>query len=84
MLFKNIDDMNDNIGYICHLGSELRNQSIIEGFFGTSDLIIDYIGKSGNMFKDDYIYPFLHLIRHGIELQLKTIMEEIVKFLKKN
>lgn len=33
MSFKDIDFENDAIAWVCHLGSEMRNRYIIEGFF---------------------------------------------------
>lgn len=83
MSFKDIDFENDAIAWVCHFGSEMRNRYIIEGFFKTANLIYDNIKKNQSyIYEDDFVYPFLHTIRHTYELQLKFIMYNMYVFYK--
>lgn len=83
MSFKDIDFENDAIAWVCHFGSEMRNRYIIEGFFKTANLIYDNIKeKQPYIYEDDLVYPFLHIIRHTYELQLKFIMYNMYVFYK--
>lgn len=83
MSFKDIDFENDAIAWVCHFGSEMRNHSIIEGFFKTANLIYDNIKENQPyIYEDDLVYPFLHTIRHTYELQLKFIMYNMYIFYK--
>lgn len=84
MNIKEIDFENDTIAWICHFDSDMRNNYIIEGFYNTANLIYDNVKKSPNgIYQDDLVYPFLHIIRHTIELQLKLIIFNMYDFYNK-
>lgn len=82
MSYKNIDFENDCVAWVCHFGNDMRNRYIVDGFFKTAFLIYEAVkdNKKNNIYEDDLVYPFLHSIRHGYELQLKMIMDSIKTF----
>lgn len=82
MSYKKIDFENDCVAWVCHFGDDMRNRYIVDGFFKSASLIYEAVkdNKKNNIYEDDLVYPFLHLIRHGYELQLKMIMDDIKTF----
>ena len=73
--YRDIDFENDTIAWICHWGTDARNSYIIDGFYKTAKIVYDQLTlmQKNNSYSDDLAYPFLHTIRHTIELQLKYI-----------
>ena len=71
---------NDIIGWVPHYGREMRDQRIVEGFFNTANLIYENLIRQLNNYGDEYIYPFLHSIRHTYEVQLKLVIFKMHEF----
>ena len=67
MSYKSIDFENDCIAWVVHLGEEMRNHSIADGFIETAKIIYESVKeeKGNGVYKDELVYPFLHSIRHG-------------------